>query len=364
MKKFSGKNTDRFSRLALRNTVVIFVCLLACIVFFFVVLIVLLQFGLLSPKANNSITIIILLFLSSLIMGITVSAVGAKKISKPIIELESATEEIAKGNFDICIEYEKDSELADLIENFNMMAKELKSNETLKNDFISNVSHEFKTPLAVIQSYSKSLRRKDLDDNTRKKYEEVLDNNIKKLTNLTTNILSLSKIENQKIIAHKGNFSLDEQIRQSILSLEPEWKKKNLEFNLNLDEVSIFGSEELLAQVWQNLIHNAIKFSKENDFISISLKDYEDKCVVEVCDNGIGMNEETLKHIFDKFYQGDTSHSKEGNGLGLALVYRILKISGGSITATSKENEGTTFVVTLLKEENEKEEKKNQTKKP
>lgn len=350
-------STDRFSKLALRNTLVIFVCLLACIVFFFIVIIVLLQFGLLSPEANNSITIIILLFLLSLIMGVTVSAVGAKKISKPIVELERATEEIAKGNFDICIECEEDSELAELIENFNIMAKELKSNETLKNDFISNVSHEFKTPLAVIQSYSKSLRRKDLDDVTRKKYEEVLDNNIKKLTNLTTNILSLSKIENQQIIAHKENFALDEQIRQSILSLEPEWKKKNIEFNLNLDACTYFGSEELIAQVWQNLIQNAIKFSKLDDVISISLKEVAGCFVVTIADNGIGMNEETLKHIFDKFYQGDTSHSKEGNGLGLALVYRILKISGGSISATSKEGEGTTFVVTLAKNQN-KEDKK------
>ena len=186
-----------------------------------------------------------------------------------------------------------------------------------------------------------------MDSKTRKHYEEVLDSNIKKLTNLTSNILSLSKIENQQIVPDKTEFLLDEQIRQSILFLEPEWRKKNIDFNLSLPKTKIYGSAELLSQVWQNLIGNAIKFSNQDGKVSIEITQQESIVSVRISDNGIGMNEEIMKHIFDKFYQGDKSHTSEGNGLGLTLVSRILKISDGEISVSSKENKGTTFVVTL-----------------
>ena len=188
-----------------------------------------------------------------------------------------------------------------------------------------------------------------MDKQTKEEYQEILNKNIVKLTNLTSNILCLSKIENQEIVPDKTEFLLDEQIRHCILSLEPKWQKKNIEFDLKLPKTTFYGSKDLLSQVWQNLIDNAIKFSGDNGKISISLT-CNDETIVRISDNGIGMNEETQKRIFDKFYQGDTSHSKDGNGLGLALVSRILKISNGEISVSSKENHGTTFVVTLKNE--------------
>ncbi len=291
-------------------------------------------------------TFSILLIISS-VVGVGISFLLAKILTTPLKKLQKASEEISKGNFDVAIEPSKNPVLNDLIEDFNKMARELKSIETLKSDFISNVSHEFKTPLAVIQSYSKALRRKDLDDETRKKYEKVLDNNIKKLTNLTSNILNLSKIENQQMVIDKTNFLLDEQIRQSILTLEPEWSAKNIEFDLNLTKTVYNGSKELMSQVWQNLIGNAIKFSHDGGKIYISIKKERGKIIVTITDAGIGMSEETLNHMYEKFFQGDNSRTSVGNGLGLSLVSRIIAISEGEISATSKLGEGTTFTVTL-----------------
>ena len=343
----NNEESKKFSKLFLRNTLIIFVCLLISLILLLVFVYLSFELGFLTGKHNGPFYIILILFLISLFIASIISLFGAKTITKPIQELMNATNEIMKGNFNIEVSEADHKEFNVFIQNFNKMARELKTNETLKNDFISNVSHEFKTPLSVIQSYSKSLRRNDLDSKTRKHYEEVLDSNIKKLTNLTSNILSLSKIENQQIVPNKTEFLLDEQIRQSILFLEPEWRKKNIDFNLSLPKTKIYGSAELLSQVWQNLIGNAIKFSNQDGKVSIEITQQESIVSVRISDNGIGMNEETMKHIFDKFYQGDKSHTSEGNGLGLTLVSRILKISDGEISVSSKENKGTTFVVTL-----------------
>ena len=340
------KKNKKFSKLFLRNTFIIFVCLLFCISVLFIITFVSYKLGLLSERYGGPIGVLIIIFLISLCIGGVISLLGAKKITKPIQDLENATTEITKGNFDIQVAPTKNPELENLIENFNKMTRELKNNETLKSDFISNVSHEFKTPLAIIQSTSQALQEENLDEGIKKEYQEILNKNITKLSNLTNNILCLSKIENQEIVPDKSKFLLDEQIRYCILSLEPKWQKKNIEFDLKLPKITYYGSQELLSQVWQNLIDNAIKFSRENGKISITLTSNEET-IVRITDNGIGMSEETIKRIFDKFYQGDTSHSKEGNGLGLALVNRILKICNGEIRVNSEKGKGSTFVVTL-----------------
>lgn len=340
------KKNKKFSKLFLRNSLIIFACLLFCISVLFVITFVSYKLGWLSERHGGPIGVVLIIFLISLCIGSVISFVGARKITKPIQDLENATTEITKGNFDIQVAPTKNPELENLIENFNIMARELKNNETLKSDFISNVSHEFKTPLAIIQSTSQALQENDLDKQTKEEYQEILNKNIAKLTNLTSNILCLSKIENQEIVPDKTEFLLDEQIRYCILGLEPKWQKKNIEFDLKLPKTTFYGSKDLLSQVWQNLIDNAIKFSNDNGKISISLTSNEET-IFRITDNGIGMSEETQKRIFDKFYQGDTSHSKDGNGLGLALVSRILKIYNGEISVSSKKNYGTTFVVTL-----------------
>lgn len=273
--------------------------------------------------------------------------VGNLKINRAIKDLETATERVARGDFDVEVALTGNEDIDSYIVNFNKMVRELKGIETLKEDFISNVSHEFKTPLSVIQLYSKTLQKGSLDDATRAQYGKVLDDNIKKLTNLTTNILNLSRLENQEITLNKTEFFLDEQLRQCILSLEPEWSKKNINFELNLPSTKYVFCEELLAQVWQNIIGNAIKFSEQNGNIKIELYEENNYICVKIKDDGIGMTEETQSRIFDKFYQGDVSHSKDGNGLGLALVKRILHICNAKINVSSSLNCGTTFIIYL-----------------
>ncbi|MBE7075747.1 MAG: HAMP domain-containing protein [Clostridiales bacterium] len=336
------------SSLFLYTSAIIFLCLLCNLALFYGMNLIAYKLDYIKPNGVTPIFALSILLIISVVIGAVVSFLVAKNITKPFNEIKDAINEISKGNFDVKIKPVKSHFCNEMIANFNKMALELKSIETLKADFVSNVSHEFKTPLSVVQSYSKILRRKDLDEATRKKYETVLDNNIQKLTNLTNNILNLTKIENQQILIDKTEYSLDEQIRQSILFLEPKWKSKEIEFDLNLRKTTYYGSKSLMEQVWQNLIENAIKFSNNKGKISISLTTEENgKIVAQISDDGIGMNEETLKHIFEKFYQGDTSHSSAGNGLGLALVKKIIAVCDGKISVTSKEGEGSTFTITL-----------------
>lgn len=269
------------------------------------------------------------------------------KLSRTIKELEDATEKVARGNFEVQVKLTGNEDIDSYIQNFNRMVRALGGIETLKENFISDVSHEIKTPISVIQSYSKALRHTDLDKKTRARYEKVLDDNVKKLSNLTTNVLNLSRLENQDISLNKSEFSLDEQLRQCILSFEPQWTKKYIDLQLDLPSTTYYGYADLINQIWQNLISNAIKFTGEKGKIAVSIEKQNDGIVVSISDNGIGIPEEAIDKIFEKFYQCDTSHSKEGNGLGLALVKRIVHICGGEIAASSKPDCGATFVVKL-----------------
>ena len=344
------KEKSNVSRIVFRNTLTILWVLI--LIFFTVITISILAFeaGFYLKQGQNPFkTFSYFLIVIFIIFAIVIYCIYRKnkKIINLIKKMEEATEEVAKGNFKIQLELCKDARINSFVNNFNKMVKELDNKETLQEDFISNVSHEFKTPLSVIQSYSKSLRRKGLDNNTKKQYEEILDSNIKKLTNLTSNILNLAKLENQEIILDKKEFLLDEQIRQTVVSFQPEWSKKNIEFDLNLPKTTYFGSEELISQIWQNIISNAIKYSFDDGKIKISLKLKEEEIFVSISDNGIGMSKEVCEKIFNKFYQADTSHSGEGNGLGLALVKRILKICDGDISVKSEANKGSTFIVKL-----------------
>ncbi len=345
-----AKKTRSLTKLFLKNMLVVFACFLFTILIISLIPIAGPSFEKMPKAHRNPITVVFVLLVMGLVVGALVSFIKARNVIVPLSEIEKAMIEISKGNFNVQVKIFGESEFNDFIDTFNKMAKELKNNETLKSDFISNVSHEFKTPLSVIQSYSKMLKRSDIDEETKKHYLEVLENNVKKLTTLTSNILSLSKIENQEIVINKSEFLLDEQIRQVIVLLEPEWKKKNILFKLNLPKTKFYGSSELLEQVWQNLISNAIKFSNDGGKITIIIVSSEDSVEIKIADYGSGMNPVVQARIFEKFYQGDTSHSKEGNGLGLALVNRIVKISDGKIDVYSKEGEGSTFVVTLKKE--------------
>jgi len=285
----------------------------------------------------------------STVIATIISGIASKRILRPIRTLSKATEEVAKGNFSVKIGIPKDYEFALLAKNFNKMVHELSSIETLRNDFVSNVSHEIKTPIASIQGFAKLIQDKNLNDDERSEFTDIIISESSRLSKLTSNILKLSKLENQEVITGKAEFALDEQIRCAILIMEPEWSEKGIDLDIDLDKVSIIGNEDLLQQVWLNIIGNAIKFTEKGGTIGIKLMDLQDKIVIKASDNGVGMNEETQRHIFDKFYQGDKSHLSEGNGLGLSLVKRIIELCDGEIKVRSKLNYGTTFTIELPK---------------
>ena len=273
----------------------------------------------------------------------------SKSVTKPIMQLNAATKKVAKGDFDVQVEVDADTEVAQLARSFNSMVNELKSNVLLKKDFISNVSHEFKTPLATVNGFAKLLREGNCTPEEVAEYAEIIEHETSRLSTLCSNILRLSRIENQTIVTKPSVFRLDEQMRDVLLMLEPQWNQKELELDVELEETSYCADEELLQQVWINIIGNAIKFTDNKGKIEIALKNLDKNVIITVKDNGIGMTEEAQKHIFEKFYQGDKSHASDGNGLGLALVKEILDICSGKISVCSAPGEGALFTVTLPK---------------
>lgn len=273
----------------------------------------------------------------------------SKKFLMPIRNLNYATGEVSKGNFNIQLPIPNDFEMGSLTAKFNSMVRELNSIETLRNDFISNVSHEIKTPIATIQGFSNLLKDETLSKEEKDEYLDIIISETSRISNLTSNILKLTKLETQGIITDKSFFSLAEQLRHSILVLQRDLSQKNIDIDIDLDEVQIYSNQELLQQVWINLISNAIKFTNEGGKISIQLMDTEDTITVKISDTGIGMKAESLNHIFDKFYQEDKSHSSNGNGLGLPLVKRIVDLCDGTIRVKSLLGEGSSFTVELPK---------------
>lgn len=294
---------------------------------------------------------IISMLLSSILLGTMFGSLFGYRTIKPFKDLSNGMNQIAKGDFKVSVEIpvsvDDDSELNVLIRNFNIMASKLAEIETLRSDFISNVSHEFKTPLATIQGYVTLLEDDKLSPVERKKYIDIIFDATTKLTNLTSNILKISKIENQEVEVNQIEYNISEQIREVIILLQASWEQKRIEFDIDIPDFNIISDEELLQQVWMNIIANAIKFSYEDSVIKISLKPKNNAVTISITDYGIGMDADTKAHMFDKFYQGDKSHSKSGNGLGLALVHKIIYLCGGLIDVESELGKGTTIDVTL-----------------
>ncbi len=294
---------------------------------------------------------VVSMLVSSIILGTIIGALFGYRTIKPFKDLSNGMKQIAQGDFKVSVEIPVDmddeSEVNVLIQNFNIMASKLGEIETLRSDFISNVSHEFKTPLATIQGYVTLLEDEKLSKEERKKYIDIIFDATTKLTNLTSNILKISKLENQEVEINKIEYNISEQLREVIILLEASWEQKQIEFDVDIPDFNIISDEELLQQVWMNIISNAIKFSNENSIIKIELKSTHKDVTISIIDQGIGMDQETKEHMFDKFYQGDKSHSKSGNGLGLALVHKIVLLCGGNIDVDSKLGKGTTINVTL-----------------
>lgn len=271
-------------------------------------------------------------------------------VEKPVERILNATQRITKGDFSVRIEPThiptSMNEFNPIIKDLNQMAQELSGIEALRSDFISNVSHELKTPLAVLQNYGTLLEQPDLPENQRIEYAKSIIRVSNHLSELITNILKLNKLENQNIYPNISKVCLNEQLCECLLAFENEWEIKNIEIETDIKEdVFINTDAELLSIVWNNLFSNALKFTDEGGKISVSLTEKNGAVEVAVKDTGCGMSAETGKHIFEKFYQGDTSHATKGNGLGLALVKRVVDILHGEISVESVLNKGTTFTV-------------------
>lgn len=283
-----------------------------------------------------------------LLIGFFITSTISKWFFDPIKRMGDAMESIADGDFSVRLKTRSTvKEIREMYSGFNMMAHELGAIEIIQTDFVSNVSHEFKTPITAIEGYAMLLQDCENLNDEQKKYVDKIVVNTKRLSSLTGSILLLSKIENQSIPTNRTEFSLDEQIRQSIVGLEALWESKNIEFNVDMDSVTYYGNENLMMHVWDNLISNAVKFSPCDDTVTIRLKDKANRIVFDIEDNGIGVPQELQKHIFDKFYQADSSHKQEGNGLGLALVKKILSLEDGDISVENIENGGCRFTVVL-----------------
>ena len=292
--------------------------------------------------------IFLLVLIFCLIIGAVVTIFFSKWFFDPIKKLRNAMGKVADGDFAVRLKTESSSkEIQEVYSGFNLMAHELTSTEILQSDFVSNVSHEFKTPINAIEGYTTLLQGCDNLDAEHQEYVEKILFNTKRLSRLVGNILLLSKIENQEIQTHQTSFRLDEQIRQSIVALESAWTAKDLELDVDLEDITYTGNESLMHHVWDNLIGNAIKFNPQCGLLKISLKKEGKHVIFTVTDSGPGISEEAIKHLFDKFYQADTTRKEEGNGLGLALVKRILTIVGGDISAENLVGGGCTFTVKL-----------------
>lgn len=283
----------------------------------------------------------------STVLGSALTTLLVKLLFDPIMKLGTAMGKVAKGDYDVRLDTKYIfREIRQINEDFNRMTQELSSTEILKTEFVSNVSHEFKTPISAIEGYATLLQgADDTEPQLQKEYVDKILFNTRRLSKLVGNILLLSKVDNQGIQTNRTVYRLDEQIRQSILALEPLWTQKNTDFDVDLQRIEFAGNENLLMHVWNNLIENAIKYGPEGGLITMRLTQERDKIVFTIEDQGDGIPLEAQKHIFDRFYQADSSRKAEGNGLGLALVRQILSISDGTIRMENRNEGGSRFIV-------------------
>lgn len=270
-----------------------------------------------------------------------------RRRKKEVVTLADHIERVAAGDFATRIQYDEKESLAYIYRDFNQMVEELDSVQVLKNDFINNYSHEFKTPISSINGFAELLLEKELPPETQKMYLEIIRDESERLSRLTTNTLLLSKLSSQKIVSQTERYALHEQLRQCAMILSPQWLEKEQTFSGEFAEAEFEGNKELLRHVWLNLIGNAIKYTPVGGEISVELKQEGEWIAVRVSDTGMGMNDETLEHLFDPYYQGDRSRSSQGLGLGLAIAKQIVDLCHGEIRVKSCVNEGSEFAVLL-----------------
>ena len=325
------------------------------IIFISVVLIVaaiwlLSSFGVISSFADNPSSILTLIIVgqSSVLISFGISFLLVKIPLKPINTLINHMNRLAAGDFKTRLSFgkrlTKNPTFKEISESFNRMAEELENTEMLRGDFINNFSHEFKTPIVSIAGLAKLVNKGDLDDEQRAQYLDAIEAESLRLADMATNVLNLTKVENQTILSDITEFNLSEQIRACVLLLENKWSQKETELVLDFDEINVEGNEELLKQVWINLTDNAIKFSPKGGTVTIEIKEDGESVIVFVKNTGSEISETDRRKIWNKFYQADKSHTTEGNGIGLAIVKRIVDLHGGEVGVESENGEVCFFV--------------------
>lgn len=298
----------------------------------------------------NSTKILLLIsgLITSTIIGTLLTFPVGNYLLKPLNELIKGTREVSKGNFSVKIgELKKNHEIGELIKSFNIMTRELSGIEMFRKDFINNFSHEFKTPIVSIRGFARQLKNPDLDREKQEEYMDIIIREAERLSNMSSNILLLTKLENQEIVTDKKLFSLDEQIRNAILLVQGDWERKSINLNIDLEAIDYYNNEEMLSHIWLNLLSNAIKFSPQGGEIGIRAYNDGENIKVEIEDQGRGISQEAQAHLFEMFYQEDTAHSREGNGLGLSLVKRIVDLSQGKIQVESQLGKGSQIRIIL-----------------
>jgi signal transduction histidine kinase len=351
------KRQDRQHRMALT---LLFTALVLCFMLMTLLVVggtiyLLLHLGLITGPGHTapSPTKILLVFiLSALLVGALMTFFLGQIPMKQVNRLINQMNRLAAGDYKARLTYDgiwgKHPTLKELTASFNRMAEELQSTEMLRSDFINNFSHEFKTPIVSIAGFAKVLRKGNLPEETQKEYLAVIEAESLRLSQMATNVLNLTKVENQTILTDVTEYNLSEQIRSCILLLLEKWERKEIEYELDFQEYHIHANEELLKQVWINLLGNAVKFSPPGGVIEVKITEQEQTITVSIQNDGTEIPPEHLGKIFHKFYQADESHASEGNGIGLAIVKQVVELHEGSVSVSSKQGK-TTFTVLLPK---------------
>lgn len=356
MKRRKPSKQERQSRMTLTLTLsgCVFVVTLVTLLIIGAALLIVDRTGQLGKWMEHSSILSFFLIIAaiSLVGGTLMALLLGTFPLRSVSEMTQGLHRLASGDYDVRIEPKglmaTIAPLRDMVESFNATASELASTEMLRSDFINNFSHEFKTPIVSIAGFASLLRQGDLTRAEQLEYLDIIESESKRLADMATNVLNMTKVENQAILTDVSTFNLSEQLRTCVLLLERKWEKKNLEMNLDLEEYTVSGNQELLRQVWVNLLDNAIKFSPECQTVEVSALETENDVTVSICNTGSYIPPEQQEAIFRKFYQADRSHNSEGNGIGLAVVKRVVELHSGTVRVES-EPTYTKFLVTLPK---------------
>lgn len=346
--KVKIKKVSRF--LSLRFYLVIGVVSIVLVAGFlsYLILLILKINGIFDEVMLTGSVAVILALVACLLVATAIAYIASHWILRPMDNIVKATQKVAMGDFSVRVSTKGcRGDIKTLVESFNNMLSELSGIEIFREDFINSFSHEFKTPIVSIQGFAEQLLRDDLSEKQRREYATLIVNESGKLTNMSSSVLLLTKLETQEMVGEKSWFCLDEQLRKSFLSLQHDWEQKNIQPVLSIEPTMFYGNEKMLEHVWTNLISNAIKFSHVGGTIRICCHKNGDSVEICIWDNGIGMDEQTMNHIFEKFYQGDAAHSIAGNGLGLSIAKRVIELNGGAISVDSTLGEGSVFHVSL-----------------